>query len=382
MHDHIHGTPLINPPEVVGHQFCSRCKLLLKRCSFGLDCPNQAFIDDKLCRYCADDAQLLEAEDDEAFENDVAAYTRFHLHTAHLLDDAQRVRAERAGLKPWQLREHRRLRRAENSAVEEARVKEGCRDAWPLPGLGTPGDSAEYETACYELETQIYKRVREKEEELLEDWNDRRLHTGVVEPRPVLTWVPAMGDNQQPVWELDTLPPKQPPSSPAPPDPALFIPGLPLGPGGSMLHQQHEDTVVQEGAIGAFDMDYGNPSLPPEPADSTLYQEEAIEALDMDYGNQLSAPIPTDDTLLPTNMNTAASFLDGRDGMLPIAPDYSAIANSGDEISSLEAHIDGFRRDEQALEIGFDAGLNTEPELCHNEPDGSRYLSPASDIVG
>ncbi|RYP43359.1 hypothetical protein DL770_011715 [Monosporascus sp. CRB-9-2] len=328
MHDHIHGTPLIYPPKVIGHQFCSRCKLLLKPCSFGLDCPSQAFIDDKLCRYCADSAHLLEAEDNEAFENDAAAYTRFHLHTAHLLDDAQRVRAERAGLKPWQLRELRRLRRTESSALEEARVKEGCRDTWPLPGLGAPSDPAEYEAACCELETQIYKQVTEKEEELLEDWNDRRLHMGVVEPRPALTWVPVMGDNQRPVWELDKLPPKQPPLSPAPHDPVLFTPGLPLDPAHHMLHQQHEGIVVPEEPIGAFEMGYGNPSLPPEPADSILYQEEAIEAFDMDYGNQLSAPVPRDDTLLPRDMDTAASFLDAPDDMLPITPDYSAIANS------------------------------------------------------
>ncbi|RYP72143.1 hypothetical protein DL771_004377 [Monosporascus sp. 5C6A] len=303
MHDHIHGTPLIYPPKVIDHQFCSRCKLLLKPCSFGLDCPSQAFIDDKLCRYCADNAQLLEAEDDEAFENDVAAYTRFHLHTADLLDDEQRVRAERASLKPWELRELRRLRRTENSSAEEARVKEGCRDTWGLLGLGAPGDSAENETACYELETQIYKQVTEKEEELLEDWNDRR------------------------------LPPKQPPLPPASDDSALFIPGLMLDPGASMLYPQHESIVVQEGAIGAFEMDYGNPSLPPEPADPMLYQEEAIETFDIDYGNQLSTPVPTDDTLFSMDMNTAASFLGAQDDMSPITPDYSARVNSGDETS-------------------------------------------------
>ncbi|RYO89848.1 hypothetical protein DL766_007919 [Monosporascus sp. MC13-8B] len=133
--------------------------MLLKGCSFGLDCPNQAFIDDKLCPYCADDAHLLEAEDGEAFENDLAAYTRFYLHTADLLDDVQRVRAERAGLNPWQVRDHRRMRRTENSAAEEARAKEGYRDTWPPPELSAPGDSAEYEAACYELETQVYKQV-------------------------------------------------------------------------------------------------------------------------------------------------------------------------------------------------------------------------------
>ncbi|RYP27188.1 hypothetical protein DL767_007781 [Monosporascus sp. MG133] len=165
------------------------------------------------------------------------------------------------------------------------------------------------------LNRPIYKHVTEKEEELLEDWNDRRLRTGVVEPRPALTWVPAMGDNQRPVWELDKLPPKRPPLPPAPHDPALFIPGLPLDPEDSMLYQQHGGMIVQEGAIGAFEMDYGNPSLLPEPADSMLYQGEAIEAFDMDYGNQLSAPVPTGDTLPSMDMGTAVAFLDERDEM-------------------------------------------------------------------
>ncbi|RYP48699.1 hypothetical protein DL768_005479 [Monosporascus sp. mg162] len=298
MHDHSHGTPLIYQPKAIGHQFCSRCKMLLKPCSFGLDCPSQTFIDDQLCRYCADNAYLLEAEDGDAFENDVAAYTRFHLHTAHLLDDAQRVRAERAGLKPWQLRELRRLRRTENSAVEEARVKEGCRDTWRLPGLGAPSNSAEDETACHELETQIYKQVTEKEEELLEDWNDRRLHMGVVEPRPALTWVPAMGDNQWPIWELDKLPPKQQPLPAPPHDPPLFIPGLPLDPEDPMLCQQYGGIALPEKAIQALDTVYGSSSLPLEPADPMLYQqhegivvqEGAIGAFDIDYGDPSLPP--------------------------------------------------------------------------------------------
>ncbi|RYO94938.1 hypothetical protein DL764_007763 [Monosporascus ibericus] len=417
MHDHIHGSPLVYPPEVVGHQFCSRCKVLIKCCSFGLDCPSRAFIDDKLCRYCADNAHLLEGEDDEAFENDVAAYTRFHLHTAHLLNDAQRVRAGRAGLKPWQLRELRRMRRTENSAVEEARVKEGCRDTWPLPGLGAPSDSVDYETACYEMETRIYKQVTEKEEELLEDWNDRRLQMGVVEPRPALTWVIAMGDNQRPVWELDKLPPKQPPLSPAPHGLAPFIPGLsldtedsmiypqygstvfqematkgldavygsltlPLEPADPVIYQQHEGIIVQEGAIREFQMDYANPSLPPEPADSILYQGDATEAFDMGYGNQLLAPLPTDDILLPRDMDAAASFLHARDDILSITPCYSAILNSVDEISSLETCVDAFRWGEQGLHMEFDAGLDKEPVLRHNESDDAHCLSLASDIVG
>ncbi len=208
---------------------CARCKLLLVPSPAGGG-EHRGALDMIACPYCDADAEFLRREDAEAYLNDLAAHRRFRAVAAPLLADAAaRRRAERAGLSPEQLLEDRRLRREEQGVAHEDAIRARHRAEnprpWPPPPP-PPGGEGEGEkeedddddddgssVSSLTSEDIAYELRRQREENEVEKWRERRRKLGVVEPRP--TFNGTGGEVKQPAWELDLLP--ELPDPPHPP---------------------------------------------------------------------------------------------------------------------------------------------------------------------
>lgn len=210
------------------HLICQRCKTLLRPSPFGTGCQLKQWQDSAHCPFCQEDADLQQHEDRAAYQNDLAAHLRFHQYTApYLLTMEQRQQAERAGLTPHQLRADRQLRRAEQGAAHEAVIRARFRDSsridYPsLPDQPQSVQEKQDEDAFYALcEDVVVAGTRHNEEEVLEAWRERRLETGVVEPRPTVgVGDSALASSDPMLWELDVLL-DAPRASSAPPRPSL-----------------------------------------------------------------------------------------------------------------------------------------------------------------